>query len=259
MTEVSLWLVCIFNEDIAAINILVIAIKERSKQDHSVRLLSSYDLKEICETLEAESILESKGTCSYHDLHCFVSVVFQWNLFKFLQVVGRSWNTIKTWFENVWNIQFGGGRVICPLNDHYLALIEGVRFDLRELQFNLWNLTSILLAQVKQPDVCLVDLGIFMVHIDDSTNQSLSVLHRKAIVVELIGFELFFQDFLDQLEVFLGALNSPRCSQVEYVKAFKIVQNLHWNASLVIVRAWDLGNLLVECVTILTLRLSRWK
>ncbi len=66
-----------------------------------------------------------------------------------------------------------------------------------------------------------------MVHINDSTNQSLSILNRKTIVIELIGFELFFQDFLDQLEVFLGALNSPRCSQVENVKAFKIVQNLH--------------------------------
>ena len=247
MRNKALWIVTwVLEVQFTTCDVLVTDIKERSKEDYSVRAIFSGNSQEVKESLVLQGTLKSEGpSCDQHLDH-FAIVAFFVHLLKLLIGNSSSWNSLNCGLIDCRHIHLRLSRIVSTLCDYDLAFIERVWGYFTQLKLDLGESTPVLLTEVNDPYVWFVKLGVLNVHVDYAAHKSLCVLYRQSEVIKLISSKLLLEYRLDDIEMLLETCHSTSRSQVKDVKGVNFMLNLYCNLTSLIIQSRYLCDLIVQ-------------
>ena len=149
-------------------------------------------------------------------------------------------------------------RVVKALSNDNFAFEQGKALNFAQVQFQSVDVRSIFgIPKTEKTDRVLIENGIFSRQVDNSANNSDTVLDWETKLVEVFNFELLLKKLLGDFKHALE-MNGPHLGgQVEEVVGLDLaaLDRCDFDFALAVVEAWDLVNCCIESLSVLTLRL----
>jgi len=157
---------------------------------------------------------------------------------------------------NFSDIQPRGVGIINTFGDNDLSVKERIRLDIVQLQLHLLHIASVFFIKVEEADIILLELGIFLVHVYNSSDKSLGVMNWEAKLIKCVDTQLLFESVLNYFKVLFKALNSTSSCEVQEVIGLHLRCRLESHDALLIIDSWNLVDAIIEGDSLQSLRLS---